>query len=124
MPDALRRRPTAIILTEQKSLIEEMRRLTLKVVIPGEVACCMALLLHSSLIDKIKEAQAGDKQLQNFRNQVETGLRTNLIIHKDGYLRYGARLCVTKGDVRQDLLAEAYNSPYSIHPGGKMYRDT
>jgi len=39
-------------------------------------------------------------------------------------LRYGARLCVPKGDVRQELLVEAHNSPYNIHPGGtKMYRD-
>jgi len=31
---------------------------------------------------------------------------------------------VSKGDVRQELLTEAHNSPYSIHPRGtKMYRD-
>jgi len=76
------------------------------------------------LIDRIKEAQAGDKQLQKFRGQVEAGLRTDLLLHGDGSLRYGAWLCVPKGDVRQELLAEAYNSPYNIHPGGtKMYRD-
>ena len=43
VPDALIRRPVAMILTEQKSLIEEMRRLTLKVVIPGEAARYIAL---------------------------------------------------------------------------------
>jgi len=52
------------ILIEQKSLMEEMRRLNLKTVIPGEVARCMALQLQSSLVDRIKEAQAGDKKLQ------------------------------------------------------------
>jgi len=72
----------------------------LEVVIPSEVACCMALQRQSSLIERIKEAPAGDKQLQKFRDQVEDGLRTNLIIHGDGSLRYGARLCVPKGDVR------------------------
>ena len=71
--DVLRRKPAAMILTQQKALIEEMRRLTLEVVIPGAVAHCMALQLQSSLIDKIKEGQAGDKQLQKFRGQVEAG---------------------------------------------------
>ena len=36
VPDALSRRPVAMILTEQKSLIEEMRRLNLKVLIQGK----------------------------------------------------------------------------------------
>ena len=32
--------------------------------------------------------------------------------------------CVPKGEVRQEVLAEAHNSAYSIHPGGtKMYQD-
>jgi len=56
VPDALSRRPAAMILTKHKSLIEKMRRLTLEVVIPGEVARCMVLQLQSSLIDRIKEA--------------------------------------------------------------------
>jgi len=38
-------------------------RLTLKVVIPGEAAHCMAQQLQSSLTDKIRKAQAKDKQL-------------------------------------------------------------
>ena len=51
VPDVQSRRSAAMILTEQKSLIEEMRRLTLEVVIPGEVACCIALQFESSLIE-------------------------------------------------------------------------
>ena len=36
----------------------------------------------------------------------------------DGVLRYQGRLCVPDvGELRQDILAEAYNSRYSIHPG-------
>ena len=60
----------------------------------------MALQLQSSLVERIKEAQAGDKQLQKFRDQVEVGFRIDLIIHGDGSLRYGTRLCVPKRDVR------------------------
>jgi len=57
-----------LILTEQRSLVKEMRRLNLKVVIPGEAARCIAQQLQSSLIERIKEAQAGDKQPQKFRD--------------------------------------------------------
>ena len=65
----------------------------MEVVIPEKAVHCMALQLRSSLIERIKEAQAGDKQFQKFQDQVEAGLRTDLIIHEDGSLRYGARLC-------------------------------
>ena len=36
----------------------------------------------------------------------------------DGVLHYQGWLCVPDvGELRQDILAEAYNSRYSIHPG-------
>ena len=40
-------------------------------------------------------------------------------------LRYQGRLCVPKvGELRKQILAEAHNSRYSIHPGDtKMYCD-
>ena len=43
----------------------------------------------------------------------------------DGVLRYTGRLCVPDvGELRQQILAEAHNSRYFIHPGvTKMYRD-
>jgi len=40
----------------------------------------MPLQLQSSLVDRIKEAQVSDK-LQKLRDQVEIGLRTDLILH-------------------------------------------
>jgi len=84
----------------------------------------MALQLQSSLIDRIKEARLKISNSKKFRDQVGADLKTDLIIHGDGSLRYGARLCVPKGDVRQELLTEAHYSPYNIYPDGpKMYRD-
>ena len=45
-------------------------------------------------------------------------------IHGDGTLRFGDRICVPKGDVRQEVLSEAHNTAYSIHPGEtKMYQN-
>jgi len=45
-------------------------------------------------------------------------------IYGDGTLRFGDRICVPKGDVRQEVLSEAHNTAYSIHPGEtKMYQN-
>ena len=62
-PDALSRRPTAMFLTMRRELLEEMRRLDLEVVLPGAVQRCLALQIRSALVERIKEAQAGDEQL-------------------------------------------------------------
>jgi len=44
-------------------------------------------------------------------------------IDGDGTLYFGDRICVPKGDVRQEVLSEAHNSAYSIHLGGtKMHQ--
>lgn len=43
----------------------------------------------------------------------------------DGGLLYQGRLCVpTVEELRNEILKEAHNSPFAMHPGGtKMYQD-
>ena len=124
VPDALIRRPAAMFLTQQKELLDDMRRMDLEVVLLGMTPYFMAMQVQLALIEQIKAAQTGDPLLQKLRGQVETGLRSDILVHEDGSLRYGARLCVPKGEVRRRLLEEAHHSPYSIHPEStKMYRD-
>ena len=79
----------------------------------------MVMQIQPILLEKIREAQSGDLKLQEFREQVEAGLRSDMQIHADRTLRFGNRICVPKGEVRQEVLAEAYSSAYSIHPGGQ-----
>ena len=55
---------------------------------------------------------------------MEAGLRTDFWIHSDETMYLGDRMCVPKGEVREEVLAEAHSSAYSMHPGGtKMYKD-
>jgi len=55
---------------------------------------------------------------------VEAGLRSDMLIHADGTLCFSNKICVPKGEVRQEVLAEAHSSIYSVHPRGtKMYQD-
>jgi len=88
---------------------------------PGKL---MAMQIQPTPLEKIREAQGRDPKLHEFREQVKAGLRSDMHIHVDGTLRFGNRICVPKGEVRQEVLAEAHSSTYSIHPGGtKMYQD-
>jgi hypothetical protein len=95
VPDALSRRPTAMFLTMRPELLEEMRRMDLEVVLPGPVQQCLPMQIRLVLVDRIKKAQAGDEQLQKFRSQMEAGLRSDIVLHADGSLRFGAR-CVCR----------------------------
>jgi len=53
---------------------------------------------------------------------VEDGLKSAVHIHIDDTLDFVNRICMPQGEVRQKVLAEAYSSPYSIHPEEvKMY---
>lgn len=47
------------------------------------------------------------------------------MIKSDGSLWYGKRLCVPSDvELKQELMREAHETPYSIHPGStKMYKD-
>ena len=46
---------------------------------PGQL---MAMQIQPTLLERIKEAQGGDPKLQEFRKQVEVGLRTNMQIYR------------------------------------------
>ncbi|XP_020249308.1 uncharacterized protein LOC109826699 [Asparagus officinalis] len=90
----------------------------------GVTNSLMRLRVQSTLVKQIKVAQSGDAFLQRCRELVTAGLRPDFVVHEDGSLQFGSRICVLEGDVREELLREAHNSQYSIHPiGTKMYKD-
>uniref|UniRef100_A0A2N9GJY8 RNA-directed DNA polymerase n=1 Tax=Fagus sylvatica TaxID=28930 RepID=A0A2N9GJY8_FAGSY len=56
---------------------------------------------------------------------VESGAPSEFCIHENGSLRFGNRLCVPNDpDLKEEILSEAHNTGYTVHPGGtKMYRE-
>ena len=52
------------------------------------------LRVQPTLIDRIKDAQGRDPQLQKLKAEMEIGLQMEFYMHKDGTLRFGERLCV------------------------------
>ena len=77
------------------------------------------LRVQPTLVERIKVAQAGDPHLQKMKLMVESGASSEFCIHEDGSLRFGNRLCVPNDpDLKEDILSEAHNTGYTIHPGG------
>ena len=66
-----------------------------------------------------------DSELQKIRDQVQSNITSEFKIYKDGFLRFGSRLCIpNSAELKREIMMEAHNSAYIVHPGGtKMYKD-
>jgi len=76
-------------------------------------------------VEEIQLNQESDPELQSIKQHLEKGKSPSFVAHEDGTLRFQNRLCVPRnGDVRKQILEEAHNTCYSVHPVGiKMHRD-
>ena len=74
---------------------------------------------------EVKEKQQNDPILLELKGAVNNQRVDVFSQWEDGVLCSQDRLCVPDvGELRQHILAEAYNSRYYIHPGStKMYSD-
>ena len=83
------------------------------------------LQVRPLLIDRIRELQMQDDQLQKIRQQVVDKVNTDFSILGDGTLMFGNRFCIPNDPMlKKDILEEAHQSLYAMHPGStKMYRD-
>jgi len=81
--------------------------------------------VQPSVLEKNKIPQGGGCQTTG--NQAKLGKREvhGFLVDGDGTLRFQNRLCVPDiAELKEQILTEAHNTRYSIHPGGtKMYRD-
>ena len=79
VPDVLSRKPKASMamqIIQHKELFKEMRQLDLMMIRRAiSSSQSMAIQIQLTLLEKIREAQSGDRKLQKFREQVEAGLR-------------------------------------------------
>ena len=85
----------------------------------------MSLDVQPTLLDKIKEAQKTDKEIEEIKEKIGQGKAKNFHVDEQGTLWHGKRICVPQDpELRKLILQEAHNSLYSIHPGNtKMYMD-
>ena len=83
-----------------------------------------SITVRPDLFDGLAESQAADPDFATLfeKAKSEESFEFNV---KDGILRMGDRLCIpNKPELKQLILSEAHNTPYSVHPGStKMHQD-
>ncbi|XP_074314183.1 uncharacterized protein LOC141649390 [Silene latifolia] len=83
------------------------------------------LKIELELYAEIRDKHKLDSRVAEWRKQAEVGGTTRFTNNEDGSLRFNGRWCVADNEeLKQSILTEAQNTPYSVHPGGdKFYKD-
>jgi len=121
--DALSRKERLNVLTVPEELYKEFQKLEIEVRIhePTEIAV-YTMTFQPELLEKIKKCQE-----EVMDQDVNKLVGEELCTQKDdqGIFRFSSRIWIPPvTELKNDILQEAHNSKYSIHPGStKMYRD-
>ena len=122
--DALSRKSAgnvAMLRGLSKELIEEIMDFEL-VIVSGKLS---SLQIRPMILEEIKEAQHKDVELIKAREEVERQISIDFKVSPDGTLLFKGRTCIPDiPEIKEQLLEEAHQTPYSVHPGvTKMYQD-
>ena len=127
MADALSRKSVGSLATIrgcQRQLLEYLRSFQVYIRYLDSRAL-VDFRVQPDLVGRIKTLQKNDMQLMQLMEEVKRGSKLDFALLDDGILRFRNRLCVLNdGNLRRELLEEAYSSRLAVHPGGtKMYKD-
>ena len=127
LPDVLSRKLEAnmsVQLTQQKKLLEKIRRLDLVVFRRTSTTDQLGITDLTNLDGRNKRSSERRSHIIKIQRILKAGLRSDVRIHTDGAVYFANRFCVPQGETRQKVLGKAHSSAYSIHPEGtKMYQD-
>jgi hypothetical protein len=123
--EALSKRSYLNMLATRELLPEfckEFEKLNLGWVLNTEV---ITMEVDSTLEDDIQKGQLDDAKIQEIKEQIKEGKALGFSVHDQGTLWYKKCLCVPEvKEIRELILCEAHDSPYSIHLGStKMYHE-
>ncbi|KAJ3673166.1 hypothetical protein LUZ60_006540 [Juncus effusus] len=106
-------------------VLDELRKMDIELVLPGDKAILASLIFRPTLLDEIRVAQDNDPGFVKIKEMMEEGKYREFRCDSEGVLRVGDGLCVPNiSEIKKVILAEAHSSRYSVHPGEtKMYRD-
>ena len=84
-----------------------------------------SLQMRPIILDEIRKAQSNDEFLTEIRERMKNKPQTEFASNQEGTLEFKGRTCVLKVPIlREQLLEEAHQTPYSMHHGvTKMYQD-
>ena len=121
--DALSRKEGTQLMAIQvfhSELQKEINELELEIVM-GSLA---NLTIQPTLFEGIKEAQLTDPELVKIREGLKEDKESRFSLSEGEILYMNGRLCIPNdNELRKQLLCEAHDTPYSVHPGAtKMYQ--
>jgi hypothetical protein len=103
-------------------LCEEFNKLNLRIIANTEA---MEMEVGASLLQEIQKGQVEDEKIQEIKHNIKEEKSPSFSEDDEGVLWYKERICVPNvKKLKDNILCEAYEPTYSIHPGGnKMYHD-
>ncbi|XP_072087952.1 uncharacterized protein [Arachis hypogaea] len=110
---------------KEEELMEKFVDLKLDMDEVARRACLNQLQISSDFKSELLKAHQNDDVLPKVLPAIEQGKQWRVSWDQDGLWRFKGRVIVPDiGTLRQDILREAHNSRFSIHPGStKMYHD-
>ena len=92
------------------------------VIVQGRMA---NLEVRPTILEDIRKAQEEDEYVIKAQKFNEEAKKGEFTVTSDGTIRFKGRVYVPEtADLREQLLTEAHETPYSVHPGTtKMYQD-
>ncbi|XP_072090564.1 uncharacterized protein [Arachis hypogaea] len=125
--DALSRKSLTIawMRIKEEELVDKFVDLKLDISEVAGRACLNQLQISSTFKSEIQRAQQDEQKFQQLFQPVGDKRREEFTKDEEGLWRYKGRICIPDvGSLRRDLLLEAHNNGFSIHPGStKMYYD-
>ncbi|XP_072076671.1 uncharacterized protein [Arachis hypogaea] len=125
--DALRRKSLTVAWMgiKEEELVDKFAELKLDIGEAEGQACLNQLCISSTFKSEIQKTQQDEQELQKMFQPIGKKRHREFTKDDEGLWRYKGRICVPDvGSLRQELLSEALNSGFSIHPGStKMYYD-
>jgi hypothetical protein len=121
--DALSRKERLNILTSSEDLIKEFEKLELEVCVPNSSTDMIyTMTFQPELIEKIRKCQ---EEIMNNERSNLSGEEINSQKDDKGIQRFATRIWIPNvPELKEEILRDAHNSRYSIHPGStKMYKD-
>ena len=105
-----------------QELYWEMAQLNLGIVNHTEA---VTVEVESTLEQNIQKGQATDARVKEIKGLISEGRAPGFTEDEFGIVCFKNRICVPEDDkLREEILQEAHDSTYSIHPGStKMYKD-
>ena len=125
--DALSRKAvhSSALITREPRVRTDFKRADIAVVTEEVTAQIARLTVHPTLRQRIIDSQRGDPSLSKILDQLKVGPVDRFSKSTDDGLLCQRRLSVPHmSKIKNEILTEAHNSPFSIHPGRtKMYQD-